>query len=159
MYPYPVIFNDDWLELWVVWVILIGGLPVWYYIWLYLDAVMPSDYGVQKHPCFCCMRAGDHREILPDDEESALLNRVKHDDIYDERDPIRLDMLTKKFGSMKAVDNLEFSIRKGEIFTILGHNGAGKTTAINMLTGMLKPTRGDAWIYGDRISDQMDAVQ
>ena len=47
------------------------------------------------------------------------------------------------------------SIKQGEIFTILGHNGAGKTTAIYMLTGVLSPTSGDATIYGNKISDSM----
>jgi ABC-type multidrug transport system ATPase subunit len=50
--------------------------------------------------------------------------------------------LTKKFGKFTAVDKLSMSIKSGEIFTILGHNGAGKTTAIYMLTGMLKSTSG-----------------
>ena len=51
------------------------------------------------------------------------------------------------------------SIKKGEIFTILGHNGAGKTTAIYMLTGVLKATSGDATVYGQSISKDMDQVQ
>ena len=45
--------------------------------------------------------------------------------------------LTKTFGKFKAVDSLNLQIRKDEIMCLLGHNGAGKTTAINMLTGML----------------------
>jgi ABC-type multidrug transport system ATPase subunit len=60
--------------------------------------------------------------------------------------------LTKKFGDQIAVNNLKISIKQGEIFTILGHNGAGKTTAIYMLTGVLSPTSGDAVIYGNNIS-------
>jgi ABC-type multidrug transport system ATPase subunit len=51
------------------------------------------------------------------------------------------------------------SIPKGEIFTILGHNGAGKTTAIYMLTGMLKPSGGNAVVYGYKISDGMSIIQ
>jgi len=57
------------------------------------------------------------------------------------------------------VNNLKISIREGEIFTILGHNGAGKTTAIYMLTGVLKPTSGEATVYGNKISDKMHLVQ
>ena len=57
--------------------------------------------------------------------------------IYDKNDPIVIHQLTKKFGAFKAVDNLSISIKSGEVFTILGHNGAGKTTAIFMLTGVL----------------------
>jgi ABC-type multidrug transport system ATPase subunit len=45
-----------------------------------------------------------------------------------------------------------------EIFTILGHNGAGKTTVINMLTGMLTPSGGEATVYGTKISQDMDKV-
>lgn len=52
--------------------------------------------------------------------------------------------MTKKFGKFVAVDNLSFSIGKNEVFSLLGHNGAGKTTAIYMLTGIYKPTNGDA---------------
>lgn len=45
--------------------------------------------------------------------------------------------LSKKFGSLNAVDSLNFNIYKNEVFTLLGHNGAGKTTALSMLTGMI----------------------
>ena len=63
-----------------------------------------------------------------------------------------IDKLTLNFGNIKAVNKLKMSIKKDEIFTILGHNGAGKTTTIYMLTGVLKPTKGDAEIYGKKIS-------
>lgn len=51
------------------------------------------------------------------------------------------------------------SIKEGEVFTFLGHNGAGKTTAIFMMTGMLKPSDGNAVIYGNSIIDDADSVQ
>lgn len=50
------------------------------------------------------------------------------------------------------MNDLTFSIRQNEIFTVLGHNGAGKTTMIQMITGILRPTGGDALVYGDLIS-------
>ena len=53
------------------------------------------------------------------------------------------------------MNELTFSIKKDEVFTILGHNGAGKTTAIYMLTGMLKSTSGNASVYGYKITDNM----
>ena len=59
---------------------------------------------------------------------------------------IKVKKLKKKFGDFKAVDNISFEIKKGEIFGLLGPNGAGKTTTIRMLTGILKPTSGQAFV-------------
>ena len=69
-----------------------------------------------------------------------------------------IENLTKNFGDQIAVNNLKMSIKQGEIFTILGHNGAGKTTAIYMMTGVLSPTSGDASIYGNKISESMTKI-
>jgi ABC-2 type transport system ATP-binding protein len=56
--------------------------------------------------------------------------------------------LSKNFGERQAVDGLSFSIEEGDIFGFLGPNGAGKTTTIRMLTGLLKPTSGKAYVRG-----------
>ncbi len=56
--------------------------------------------------------------------------------------------LTKKYNGLVAVDNLNLSIRKGEIYGLLGPNGAGKTTAILMLLGLTEPTSGQCSVYG-----------
>ncbi len=56
--------------------------------------------------------------------------------------------LTKKFGDFAAVDNISFKVSKGEIFGFLGANGAGKTTAIKILCGLLSPTSGKAKVAG-----------
>lgn len=56
--------------------------------------------------------------------------------------------LTKYYGDFLAVDNIDFSVEKGEIFGFLGPNGAGKTTTIRMLTGILEPNRGEIRILG-----------
>jgi len=61
---------------------------------------------------------------------------------------IELKNLTKKYGSLTAVNNLNLEIENGEIFGFLGPNGAGKTTTIKLLTGLLKPTSGTAEILG-----------
>jgi ABC-type multidrug transport system ATPase subunit len=79
--------------------------------------------------------------------------------IYNAGDPITIDGLTKKFGDFTAVNNLKFSIREGEVFTFLGHNGAGKTTAIYMLTGMLKSSGGNATVYGHSVNKNIDIIQ
>ncbi|MAU16770.1 MAG: ABC transporter ATP-binding protein [Muricauda sp.] len=61
---------------------------------------------------------------------------------------ITTDKLTKKFGDFTAVDNLDLSVKEGEILCLLGANGAGKSTTINMLLGFIKPTSGTAKING-----------
>lgn len=61
---------------------------------------------------------------------------------------IRTEHLTKDFGSIRAVDDLTLEIGAGEFFAFLGPNGAGKTTTIKLLTGLLKPTQGRAYIGG-----------
>ncbi len=61
---------------------------------------------------------------------------------------IELVDLTKRYGSFTAVNNLNLSVRKGEIFGLLGPNGAGKSTTILMLLGLTEPTSGSAWVCG-----------
>jgi ABC-2 type transport system ATP-binding protein len=61
---------------------------------------------------------------------------------------IRTEGLTKKFGSLRAVDALNIEAREGEIFGLLGPNGAGKTTTIKMICGLLKPDKGKIFING-----------
>ena len=67
--------------------------------------------------------------------------------------------LTKAFGNLKAINNINLSIKEGEVFAILGHNGAGKTTLINILTGMFSSTSGDAIIYGKSILSDLEFIQ
>jgi len=57
---------------------------------------------------------------------------------------IQTENLTKKYKDITAVDGLRLQIRRGELFALLGINGAGKTTVIKMLSGLTRPTEGDA---------------
>ena len=54
--------------------------------------------------------------------------------------------LTRMFGKLKAVDSLNLKVKRGEVYGLLGPNGSGKTTAIKMLCGLIKPTSGEALI-------------
>lgn len=66
-------------------------------------------------------------------------------------DMIVCQNLTKQFGALTAVDNMELSVKEGELFGFLGPNGAGKTTTIKMIIGLLNPSSGTAFIGGHDI--------
>lgn len=72
---------------------------------------------------------------------------------------IEIKDLTKTFKDRRAVDGLNLTIRKGELFTLLGENGAGKTTLIKILSCLLKPTRGTAILLGNSILDNPTKVK
>jgi ABC-2 type transport system ATP-binding protein len=67
--------------------------------------------------------------------------------------------LTRMFGNFTAVDRITFSVAQGEVFGFLGANGAGKTTAIKMLTGLLAPTAGTAFTAGYDVAKRPEAVK
>lgn len=72
---------------------------------------------------------------------------------------IEVKDLVKKFGSFTAVNSISFEVKKGEIFGFLGANGAGKTTAMKMLCGLLKPTSGYGAVAGFNISTEPEKVK
>jgi ABC-2 type transport system ATP-binding protein len=72
---------------------------------------------------------------------------------------IVLQDLTKSFGSVLAVNRLSLSIQAGEIFGLLGPNGAGKTTTIRMLSALIAPTSGAAWVAGYQIEQQDNLIR
>ena len=82
-----------------------------------------------------------HRRLsippLPPDREEAIAIEARD--------------LTMRFGDFTAVDHVSFRIRVGEIFGFLGSNGCGKTTTMKMLTGLLPPSEGQAWIFGQPV--------
>ena len=67
--------------------------------------------------------------------------------------------LTRRFGQFVAVDNLSFDVRRGEIFGFLGSNGAGKSTTIRMLCGLLRPTSGTATVGGVEVTRDPEGVK
>ena len=72
---------------------------------------------------------------------------------------IEVKNLTKKFGDFVSVDNVSFNVKEGEIFGFLGANGAGKSTTLRMLCGILSPTSGDALVGGFSISNDPALVK
>lgn len=74
-------------------------------------------------------------------------------------DAIRIENLRKEYKDVVAVDNLSLTVRKGELFSLLGVNGAGKTTVIKMLSCLTMPTSGDAFLNGNSILKDSASVK
>jgi len=72
---------------------------------------------------------------------------------------VSVSKLSRHFGKFIAVDEISFEVNKGEIFGFLGANGAGKTTAIKMLCGLLKPTSGEATVAGFSINSETAKIK
>jgi ABC-2 type transport system ATP-binding protein len=66
---------------------------------------------------------------------------------------LRAEGLAKRFGSLMAVDDLSLTVPPGEVFGFLGPNGAGKSTTIKIVLGLLRPSAGEAWVFGDPVGD------
>ena len=72
---------------------------------------------------------------------------------------IQTTALTKRYKELTAVDGLDLEIRRGELYALLGVNGAGKTTTIRLLTGLTRPTAGDALVGGHSITREREQVK
>lgn len=84
-------------------------------------------------------------------EGAAIINK--------EENVIEVDHLVKAFGDFHAVDDISFSVRRGEIFGFLGANGAGKTTAMHILTGLNQPTSGSGRVAGFDICTEYEEIK
>jgi ribosome-dependent ATPase len=93
-------------------------------------ALMPED-----------QRRGHHAVIIPPRPADSASDVV-----------IEARGLTMRFGAFTAVDHVNFSIKRGEIFGFLGSNGCGKSTTMKMLTGLLSASEGEAWLFGERVT-------
>lgn len=90
--------------------------------------------------------------LLPSEKQNArkeqtIVTKIRTDG----EAAIVADGLTQRFGDFTAVEQVSFKIYEGEIFGFLGSNGCGKTTTMKMLTGLLPPTEGKAWLWGKEV--------
>ena len=72
---------------------------------------------------------------------------------------ITVDGLTRRFGDVVAVDHIHFQVERGELFGLVGPDGAGKTTTLRMLAGVLRPTEGDASVNGVQVARDAERVK
>ncbi|KYQ94390.1 ABC transporter A family protein [Tieghemostelium lacteum] len=165
---------------------------------MYLDQVLPKEFGVPKHPLYFLQNLRDKfksqptKSIIDNDndtgkETDSLLSKNNNnsdqkdgdveeepldEDVIEEMnmikegrfDPQQTNILIKGLSKRypnrdkPALDNLYLNIKKGEVLGLLGANGAGKTTAISLLTGLYTPTSGTALVCGLDIRTQMDDI-
>ena len=120
----------------------------------------------------CCERVAflDHGRIRGIDTPEVILDRFKnifnppgieHEKTTEKIDEnvIEVSHLVKAFGTFHAVDDISFSVKRGEIFGFLGANGAGKTTAMHLLTGLNQPTSGTGTVAGYDIRTQHEEIK
>ena len=74
-------------------------------------------------------------------------------------DAIRTNQLTKRFGDLAAVDRLTLAVAEGEIFGLVGPDGAGKTTTMRLLTAIMGPSSGEAWVDGLHVVDEAEPIK
>ena len=112
----------------------------------------------------------DHGQVRGIDKPEVILDRfadifnppgIDHDKTIETagENVIEVEHLVKAFGSFHAVDDISFTVKRGEIFGFLGANGAGKTTAMHMLTGLNQPTSGTGRVAGYDIRTQYEEVK
>ncbi len=98
--------------------------------------------------------------IRRDSDQSDKSDESDVSDVSDKEDNvIEVEHLVKAFGTFRAVDDISFTVRKGEIFGFLGANGAGKTTAMHMLTGLNQPTDGTGRVCGYDIRTEHEQIK
>ncbi|KAI6654313.1 ATP-binding cassette sub-family A member 3-like [Oopsacas minuta] len=133
----------------------------------YLDEVLPKTFGLRKPFYFpftssywcgssvkCCSRS------RVNSSNSVMTNDVFEVEPDDIEVGIQIEGITKKYTRKKiALDNLRLNMYRGQITALLGHNGAGKSTLISILTGLIPPTNGNAYIYGMNIHNEMDSIR
>ncbi|XP_031368281.1 ATP-binding cassette sub-family A member 5-like isoform X2 [Apis dorsata] len=139
----------------------------------YFDCVIPSEYGTKRTPWFCftpefwCQRKaprvpssnGESNSFIPGEETNRDVEPVVRE--MKGREAIRIVDLYKSYQKcrkpeIKAVNGINLTIYEGQITAILGHNGAGKTSLFNILTGLTAPTAGTALIFGYDVRDSND---
>lgn len=156
---------DDTLSLSMTFTMfIVDGIICLLLTW-YIEAVFPGEYGVPEHWYFPFTRSywcGHHHDL------SDMVEFYNSDDSHSEffeKDPdlmlgIQVQGLTKVYGKSNkpAVNNINLNMYRSHITVLLGHNGAGKTSTISMLTGLITPTSGSALVNGFDIREEMDSV-
>lgn len=156
---------DTSLSVGLVMVMMLAASFLYLIIALYVEQVYPGDYGVPKPWYFPVSRIFWCGVRDWHDDKITIPNEQQNDSFEDasnitERAGIQMRGLRKVFANnLIAVNPMTLDMYENQITVLLGHNGAGKTTTMSMLTGMLPPTSGTAYVNGFDITTNIDAVR
>ncbi|XP_066249198.1 phospholipid-transporting ATPase ABCA3-like [Euwallacea similis] len=136
-------------------IMLIVDSIIYFLLTLYLDAIMPGKYGIPQSKLFplkfikSCFTTS--RNIAEDIELGEAFVECKH--------AIKLLNVSKKYETRTVINNLDMDVHKNQINVLLGHNGAGKSTIMNIITGMTNKTEGRIYINNKEILNSSDITQ
>lgn len=166
--------------------VILGAMIVDIFLWTilgwYLDQVLPKEFGIRQPLHFPFLSSywldRPRHQVLPaelvGEDDGSPARTVGHNTVEQVPDAIRSRTqasgtevrtigLRKEFstptGTKVAVEGLHLTMFEGQILALLGHNGAGKSTTIHMLTGMLAPSAGDAYIAGNSVITRMREIR
>lgn len=152
-------------------------------IGLYFDNIIQSQYGSAKAWNFClnlefwgCAKkkktyfaGGKIRDEMPQIgfAEDFYMDKRNYEPVVNpelitqeaEKNILKITGLKKHFGDFKAVNGVNLKMYKGQIFALLGHNGAGKSTTLSVLTGLIQASAGSAQVFDKDLFEQMDEVR
>eukprot|EP00930_Biecheleria_cincta_P018168 TRINITY_DN14242_c0_g1_i1.p1 TRINITY_DN14242_c0_g1~~TRINITY_DN14242_c0_g1_i1.p1 ORF type:complete len:1637 (-),score=334.42 TRINITY_DN14242_c0_g1_i1:548-5458(-) len=133
-----------------VWAFQLLDIFIYVFLAWYLEQVVPNAYGANKPWNFKpWQRPSSRIENFSVEQDDAVV--------------VKVSSLAKEFAAVpspvRALTDLSFEMKQGEVTALLGQNGAGKSTAINILTGLATQTSGTAEVYGLKVPKQMDAIR
>eukprot|EP01022_Parablepharisma_sp_SALTPOND_P028453 TRINITY_DN70995_c0_g1_i1.p1 TRINITY_DN70995_c0_g1~~TRINITY_DN70995_c0_g1_i1.p1 ORF type:complete len:771 (+),score=42.77 TRINITY_DN70995_c0_g1_i1:1465-3777(+) len=155
--------------------LIILDVLIYLLLGLYLDNVLPGVGGVRRPLHFFLTKSywfpNERSEVAVENNALIPTKETTEGEVFepvdaglkaqeDTGDCLTIKGMTKIYGDGKlAVNNVSLNIYKGQVFILLGHNGAGKTTSLSMLTGLLSPTKGSATINGINIFTELDRLR
>ncbi|KYQ89278.1 ABC transporter A family protein [Tieghemostelium lacteum] len=145
------------------------ALDIVFYIllYIYLDNVVPTEFGSRRKWYFPVQPRywfpSKYRATMDESLIEQNTNDIEMISYGTRKPTVSIRNLSKHFhtgdGLRKAVDKLSVDFYEDEIHSFLGHNGSGKSTTINMLTGLMEPTNGDALIFGNSIVNDIQEIR
>ena len=167
---FEFVCSNDTISFGAVLGILAFDVFLYSYLAWYFAQVVPSKFGASKVPWFLCQSSfwfasetspGAVAGAPPISLAGAEVPVEPVDESVSGEASVAIHSLNKTFGDEIVVNDLSFNLYEGQCFALLGHNGAGKTTAMNMLTGVLRPdpSSGHSTVYGHSIQNELAATR